>query len=270
MKFGISTYAFLWQWSDLVEKKLSLKEMIKQTKEYGGEVFQICDYPPIEKMGDQELQEISLHAKSLGIELELGTRGVHPSILNKYLNLAKKLDVKLVRSMMYSKEYTPDVHQAIEWIQEILPLYEQEGVTIALETYEQIKTEVLVDLVEIINSPNLGICLDPANSIASLETPNDVVQKTSSYVVNLHIKDFKFTRNSGWVGFYLGGAPLGEGQLDFRYMMEKVLSNQLQVNAILELWLNFQENIEKTIMLEKEWIAQSMEYLRRIADEVNG
>nr|BFF24635.1 hypothetical protein GCM10025732_26000 [Glycomyces mayteni] len=43
--------------------------------------------------------------------------------------------------------------------------------TLALETYEQVATEKLVELVSAAGSPNIGVCLDPANVVARLEHP---------------------------------------------------------------------------------------------------
>ena len=59
------------------------------------------------------------------------------------------------------------------------------------------------------------MCLDPANCVAALERPRDVVAATAPYVKNWHVKDFAFTRQAGWVGFNLAGCPLGEGLLDY-------------------------------------------------------
>ena len=52
----------------------------------------------------------------------------------------------------------------------------QPASTLALETYEQVATADLVGLVERIDSPRLGICLDPANVVARLELPRDCVE----------------------------------------------------------------------------------------------
>ncbi len=59
------------------------------------------------------------------------------------------------------------------------------------------------------------MCLDPANCVAALELPRDVVDRDAPYVKNWHVKDFAFTRQDGWVGFNLVGCPLGEGLLDY-------------------------------------------------------
>ncbi|ENH95892.1 hypothetical protein J416_13641 [Gracilibacillus halophilus YIM-C55.5] len=261
MKLGISTYAFLWQWSDRSPSKISLREMIRQTKDYGGKVFQICDYPLIEQMDDDSLIALAAFADELNIELELGTKGVHPSILKRYLRIAKLLNVSMIRSMVHNHEYKPEQSQAIKWIQEVMPEFEQEGVTLALETYEQVSTDALINIVTQVNSSFLGICLDPGNTIASLEMPKDVIDKVSPYVVNLHVKDFQFIRNDGWVGFYLGGYPLGEGQLDLDYMLDSI--EHKNVNVIIEMWLNFRDTYDETVRTEKEWLSKSVDVLNK-------
>ena len=73
----------------------------------------------------------------------------------------------------------------------------------------------LVRIIEAVGSPALGVCLDPANCVAALELPRDVVTTAAPHVKNWHVKDFAFTRQAGWVGFNLVGCPLGEGLLDY-------------------------------------------------------
>ena len=63
----------------------------------------------------------------------------------------------------------------------------------------------LVGIVDAVDSPNLGICLDPANCVAALELPRDTIELTAPRVANIHVKDFAFTRQDGWVGFTLVG-----------------------------------------------------------------
>lgn len=261
MKIGISTYAFFWQISDQANPKLTVEDLLRKTKEFGGEVLQICDYAPIEAMSDSELLAIVNEAERLNIELELGTRGVHPDHLKKYLRMANTMGVKMIRTMINDKQFTPTIEQAAEWINEALPSLVESGVSISLETYEQVQTKELVRLIHMVDSPNVGICLDPGNSIAALETPVQVIDTTASYVNTLHVKDFRFTRKEGWVGFSLIGCPLGEGALDLNYMLDSLANNGLE-NAIIELWLPFTDNIEKTIQLENEWIQQSVNYLK--------
>ncbi|WP_370459696.1 sugar phosphate isomerase/epimerase family protein [Oceanobacillus sp. AG] len=263
MKLGTSTYAFFWHLSEQNPIPSSLTELLKLTKKMGGEVFQICDYPQVEKMSEKELKQIVELAKDLDIELELGTRGVAPEHLHNYLRIAQILNVKVLRTMFHTADDKPTNEEIYKRLTTVMPEYENAQVKIAIETYEQVPTKEIVDIIKRINNPYLGVCLDPGNTVAALEHPNDVINQTAPYVKNLHVKDFTFSRKDGWVGFTLSGCPLGEGLLDLNYMIDALKKEKRDVNAIIELWLPFIENIEKTLKLEKEWIQTSINYLRR-------
>lgn len=264
MKLGISTYAFFWHVSEKNPSPSSIEELLDLTKEYGGEVFQICDYPSIETMEKDALLKIKDKADQLGIELEVGTRGVRPNHLNKYIDIAETLGATFLRTMFNRPDDQPTSEEAYESLMEVLPVLEEKNISIGLETYEQVKTQVMVDVVKKIDSPLIGICLDPANTIAALEMPQDVVDIAAPYVTNLHVKDFDFSRHEGWVGFNLLGRKLGEGKLDLNYSLKALKENNIDVNAIIELWLPFTNTIEETLELEKQWTRDSLHSLRGI------
>lgn len=262
MTIGLSTYAFFWQWSDRVENPLGLSDMIAQTADAGIEVFQICDYPKVAELDRDQLQALKAQAQRAGIRLELGTRGVAPEHLDTYLALARDLDAVMVRSMMFTPAHRPTLAEAVELLGRVIPAYEKAGVTIALETYEQVHTSVLVDLVRRVDSPNLGICSDPANCVAALESPADVIDRVAPYVVNMHVKDFQFTRQAGWVGFNLIGAPLGEGLLDYDAMIARIDPDTRGLSQIIEHWLPWQDTPDATCAMERQWTDHNITYLR--------
>ncbi|ASR35834.1 sugar phosphate isomerase [Prauserella marina] len=262
MAIGLSTYAFFWRGSSRAGKPLTLTRMLEQTRELGVDVFQICDHPPLEQLSTVELRELRAAARDLGVTLELGTRGVRPGHLRHYLDLAEALDVTLVRGMLYSATDRPTLAEATEWLREAMPGYAERGVTLALETYEQVTSADLVDVVEAVGSDHLGICLDPANCVANLEHPRQVVETTARHVANLHVKDFDFARQPGWVGFTLSGCKLGEGRLDYGAMIERVRPGEKNINQIVEHWLPPRDDFETTCVLEDEWTRHSVEFLR--------
>ncbi|MEV5069722.1 sugar phosphate isomerase/epimerase [Microbacterium sp. LMI12-1-1.1] len=259
---GLGTYAFFWQHSDQVPEPLSLVGAFEATKKLGVELFQICDYAPLESMSDVELTDAAAAARDLGIVIELGTKGIEPERLARFLDLAGVFDARLVRSMLYSPDTRPTLAQAEEWLRAALLAYEGAGVDLALETYEQLATADLVGLVARIGSPRLGICLDPANVVARLELPRDCVGATAPHVKNVHVKDFAFARQPGWVGFTYGGAPMGEGLHDYPHLLETVRPRERGVNEIVEHWLSWQGDAETTIRTEREWTRRTIEYLR--------
>jgi 3-oxoisoapionate decarboxylase len=257
MAIGLSTYAFFWRSSTRVVAPLSLHDMLKQTGALGCTVFQICDYPAVESLTAAELADLRSTAADLGIEVELGTRGIEPAHLHRYLDLCGELGASMLRSMLNTATAEP-----VALLKEAMPAFESHGVTVALETYEQVPTTALVSVVEAVGSDALGICLDPANCVAGLELPHDVVDRTAPYVKNMHIKDFAFTRQAGWVGFTLAGCPLGEGLLDYDEMLAVVNPAARGINQIVEHWLPWQDDAETTCLIEAQWTQHSVNYLR--------
>jgi 3-oxoisoapionate decarboxylase len=262
MAIGLSTYAFFWRSSTRVDAPMSLHDMLKQTNELGCTAFQICDYPAVESLAAAELADLRATATDLGIELEVGTRGVEPAHLHRYLDICNQLGANMLRSMLYTATHRPSSSEAVGLLEEAMPGFESHGVTVALETYEQVPTAELVRVVESVGSDALGICLDPANCVAGLELPHDVVDRTAPYIKNMHIKDFAFTRQAGWVGFTLAGCPLGEGLLDYDDMIAVADPASRGINQIVEHWLPWQEDAETTCLLEAQWTQQGVNYLR--------
>ncbi|MGE7667715.1 sugar phosphate isomerase/epimerase family protein [Ureibacillus composti] len=261
MKLGLSTYAFFWHMASVNTNRLSVEQVLEETKKYGINLLQICDVEELEIATDAELEGIAKKAEQLGIELEVGTRGIHPIKLERFLKICEKLNSKTLRTMLNSADFAPSFEEAVQILKQFKPAIEEKGVTFAIETYEQRKTEEIVNIVKEVASPNIGVCLDPANCIANLETPEQVIGLAAPYVKNLHLKDFTFVRKTGWVGFSLIGTPFGEGKLDATYMLDELQQHQVNVNAILEFWLPFTNSIEETVKLEKQWIVKSISYI---------
>jgi sugar phosphate isomerase/epimerase len=255
---GLSTYAFFWQISERAPVPLGLDELFLRTRELGARVFQICDYAPLQTYSDARLADLKKSAEDLGLVLELGTKGLQPSHLANYLRMADLLEVKVVRSMVNAPDHRPSLLEAERLLRTSISAYEASGVTLALETYEQLSSTDLIALVESVGSQRLGICLDPANCVANLEHPVAVIDRCAPYVANLHVKDFAFTRRGGWVGFTLEGAELGKGLLPYDYMIEKIDPEARGINQVVEHWLTWQEDYEKTVCVENAWNAHNL------------
>lgn len=260
---GLGTYAFFWQHSSRVPEPLSLIGAFERTRELDVDLFQICDYAPLLEMSDSELDAAAAEARTLGLRIELGTKGLDPAHLTGFLRLADRFDAELVRSMVYSPDFRPSLDEASEILTGVMPSFEAAGVTLALETYEQVSTADLVSLVERIGSDRLGICLDPANVVAGLELPKDAVERCAPLTRNVHVKDFAFARQDGWVGFTYSGAPMGEGLHDYAHLLETVRPEARGINEIVEHWLPWQGDPETTVQAEIAWTTTTLDYLRR-------
>jgi 3-oxoisoapionate decarboxylase len=259
---GLSTYAYFWRMSDRVPTPMSLDDAMRDAAAAGVDLFQICDHLPLDTATDARLASIRALAESLGLTLEIGTRGTAPEHLTRYLHIADVLGVTLVRSMWSSGADLPTPDEAEARIRMVIPFYEAAGVTLALETYEVVTSTALVDLVTTIGSPALGICLDPANTVANLELPADVTARCAPYIVNWHVKDFDFTRSPGWVGFQYTGVPIGTGRLSYDDIAAAISPDERGINRVIEFWLPWQDDPQTTVRTEQEWTANTIEYIR--------
>lgn len=258
---GISTYAYQWRLSDRSPRPLTLAAMLEDTAALGLGLIQLCDYPPLETMSAAELDDVRERATRLGIALEVGTKGIEPQHLRRFRRIASRLGSPVVRSMLHSASYRPDPDTAERDLRSVLPDYDEHGVTLALETYEQVPTATLVEIVRRVGSRSLGICLDPGNVIAALEHPAAVAELTAPYVANMHVKDFSFTRNDDMVGFRLAGCPLGEGLLDYDHLIATVRPEERGISQIIEQWCPWQGSIDRTVATETAWVRHAVDYL---------
>lgn len=272
-RIGLSTYALFWELSDRVPNPLTLAGAVDRTRELGLGLLQICDYAPLETLDDIALKELREHADAQGVALEVGTKGIRPERLRRFLHIAQVLGANLVRSMLNTPAsggsgrqdepgHTPSVPEAVTTLRGVVGEYEEAGVRLALETYEQVPTADLVAVVRAVGSPNLGVCSDPANSVAALENPRAVIEAVAPHVLNMHIKDFAFRRQDGWVGFVYTGAPMGEGLLDYDHMAAAIRPAEKNINQIIEHWLPWQGSPEETVATERQWTDQAIAYLR--------
>lgn len=265
MKIGIGTYALFWEFSVRNPEPLGISEMIDRAARLGCEVFQICDDPRIEELDASELQELRERAEILGLELELGTRTIDRAHIARYLDIAEAIGARTLRSMIQSQEIETGTKPAVTELLATLPRLETTGITLALETYEQVPTRTLLEIITAVDSPRVGVCLDPANCVSTLEHPMDVVEACADLTTNLHVKDFAFARQEGWVGFTFSGALMGTGLLDLDHELSTVYLARPAVrapSAIVEHWLPWQGDLEKTLTAEREWTDRTLAALR--------
>jgi 3-oxoisoapionate decarboxylase len=169
---------------------------VDRTADLGVRLFQICDYPLLESYEPDDLDHLRNHASRRNVKLELGTRGVRPEHLRRYLDIGRRLDATMLRSMINTSDHRSPA-EAISLLTSVTQEFEEAGVTVALETYEQVPVATLVDIVRRVDSQAVGICIDPANCVAALELPTATVEAVAPYVSNIHVKDFAFSRRDG-------------------------------------------------------------------------
>ena len=266
MRLGISSWTYPWaigvKGFSPPPKRLTLEDLLERASALKVGVVQIADNLPLHAMDDGELSAARDQAAGLGLKIEIGTRGVEPGHLFRYLDLAVRFDAVLLRTLTHTAESKPSLEQAEKWIRAVLPEFEAAGVTLGLENYEKHSCRELAALVCRLESRQVGICLDTVNSLGALETPERVVEMLGPLVVNLHIKDFVIERVPEMMGFRVRGAPAGEGMLDIPWLLEQTTLRDANLSAILEQWPPLRDSVEVTVAMEREWAEQGVRYLR--------
>ena len=264
MRLGLSSWTFPWAIgvSGFAPRRpIRLADLLHRAAVLKVGVVQVADNLPLHELDAAELRDARDQARSLGLRIEIGTRGVEPAHLLRYLKLAESFDAPLLRTLTHGVKQQPSLEQAEKWIREVLPEFEAQGVTLGLENYEKHSCRELADLVRRLESSHVGICLDTVNSLGALETPEVVVETLAPLTVNLHVKDFVIERVPQMMGFVVSGAAAGEGLLSIPWLLQQMPSNK-NVSAILEQWPPLRESIDKTVAMEKEWAERGIQYLR--------
>jgi len=239
--------------------------VLEAAKDLGVAVVQIADNMPLDPMPDRDLDRLRDRARDLDLEFEVGTRGLEPARLFRYLDIARRLGARLLRTLIPADPTgaKPDLKQLEASIREVLPAFEACGVSIAIENYERHSYRDLLRLVESIAHPQVGVCLDTLNSVGAVETPKEVVGALAAYTLNLHVKDFQIRRVESGLGYLVSGCAAGEGLLDIDWVISQMIANGRDVNLIVELWTPFAGSVEETVTLEREWAARSVAFLKK-------
>ena len=227
-------------------------------------VVQIADNLPLAGCSADRLDELLGLAQLLGIEIEVGTRGIGYDHIGRYVQVAQRLKSKILRVVVDTSDHHPDPDEAVDLIRAVLPLLSEAGVCLAIENHDRFTARTLVQIVERTASDHVGICLDTVNSFGALEGPEVVLEVLGPWVVNLHVKDFIIRRADHMMGFTIEGRPAGHGELNIPWLIEKLHVQGRDPNAILELWPPPEGSIAGTVAKEEQWVATSVQYLRTL------
>lgn len=266
MRLGIGSFAFAWAIGVPgypVTNPMSACDLVERAAALGVKVVQIGDNLPLQRLTDDELRGLAARADEAGIALEVGTRGIAAENLRRYLAIASRLGSPILRVVIDSGTHHPSVDEVVATVRPLLADFAAAGVTLAIENHDRFPAAVLVRLLEQLDSPWVGICLDTVNNFGALEGPDVVIRSLGPYTVNLHVKDFVVQRATHQMGFTVAGAPSGAGMLDVPRLLRDLAGLGARGNAIIELWTPPQADIAATVAQEAAWAAQSVQAMRR-------
>lgn len=269
-RLGIGTYALAWAIGvpqHLPAAPMNAFQFLHAAALLGVKVVQIADNLPLHLLSRADLIQLKNEAERLGIQIEVGTRGIHPEHLQTYLRLAQELGSPILRVVIDTAEHHPAPDEVVDTLKPLMPIFEQAKIKLAIENHDRFKADTFAAIIRQLDSPAAGICLDTVNSFGALEGPDVVMETLGPYVINLHVKDFVIRRAGHMMGFTVQGTPAGQGMLDIPGVLDALWQQGREFNAILELWTSPETEMETTIAKEAAWAAESVRYLRTMIKE---
>jgi sugar phosphate isomerase/epimerase len=279
MKLGINSYTFMWSigfqganpaYPDKAawpEKPLTALGLLETAHRLGVRVVQTGPNLRFDDLPAAEQEEFVRRAKALGIELELGTRGLDYAHIEKQVGLAVRMGARLIRTLPeIGGKYAADARLIPPAVEQVLPLLEREGIRLGIENGRTPAASLRAALDEI-NSPHVGVVLDMVNSLAVPEGWKEATRQLAPHTMCVHYKDFTIRRAWHMMGFICEGTPSGKGMVETSWLLETLKASPYDFNVIIELWPPEQPALEETIALEQAWAVESVAYLRQFLRE---
>jgi 3-oxoisoapionate decarboxylase len=267
-KLGIASWTLPWaigvQGYPWPQQPLGCIGLLDKAVEAGVSVVQIADNLPLHTLPESDLDQLREAARARGLALEAGTRSLEPEQLSRYIAITHRIGARILRTVLSgcllgSKERAT----AEAAILQVLPILEHFGITLALENNEAFSAAQFAGMIQRIASPYVGICLDTANSLGRPETLQTVVEHLAEHTVVLHAKDYDIRRIDNRMGFSILGAPVGDGRVDFDYVLAELRSHsRTGLSVILEHWPPFAGTIEESVRLEEQWLWKSVRFMQ--------
>ena len=267
MELGLSSYTYTWavgvpgSWP---EKPLTVFNLIDKTYSAGLRLLQVADNLPLEKLTGENLDDLLEYARAKNVSIEMGGRGMTPEHTMRCLETAQLVQSPLLRMVIDTTGYEPDLQMIISLIRDLLPEFESRKIKLAIENHDRLKAMEFEKIINSVGSEWVGICLDSVNSMGAGEGFETVSEILLPYTINLHIKDFTIFRVPHKMGLIIEGRPAGKGMLDIRELTGKLATYNLCHSGILELWTPPEAEIKATVLKEERWANESIGYLKTI------
>ncbi|MEO9823150.1 MAG: TIM barrel protein [Paracoccaceae bacterium] len=236
-------------------------QMLDVATEHGLGLVQFADNIPMELLNAEGVQDLAAKARGLGLVIELGTQNFKSEEMLRYIDYARIMDAKILRVALDGPDAKIPVPELAKAFRDLLPQARDVGLRIAVENHFNYPAPRLAQLMREIDEPDVGVCLDVANSICAGEWPTETVATLAPFAINLHLKDYDIVPDPYGVGFAIYGTPLGQGRTDCPAVLD-ALPKDREINVIIEHWLPKGDDIEQARRVEHIWLAQSVAYAR--------
>ena len=247
--------------------KMNLFEFMGRAAEMGLDGVQL-DAAHLESTDDAYIDRLRSAAAEHGLYLEYGITGVDGAHLRRHLEIAARLEAAMMRTYLgfnpreKSVIIKDEVEAAVRALDAVAPQAQSLGVRIAVENHCDLTTDALLDLIQRVGSPSVGVCADLGNFMIHLENPVESVRKLAPFIINTHFKDYAFTMEN-W-GFKAFGVALGDGMIDLQAILEILVTESRLDRIMLEVPVEKEATEDATLAKEDDFVRRSVLYARDV------
>jgi len=152
--------------------------------------------------------------------LEGGTNRSEYDEMIKSFDHAKSIGATVMRvvgsSLMFLHEpHQPQIERLTGMFTEAVKVAEDYGIRMAIENHIDFTSDEILQLIETVGSPYLGLNFDTGNFLRLLDDPIKGMEKLAKYTYATHIKDLKVQEGIApdeW--FFFSSTPVGDGYVD--------------------------------------------------------
>lgn len=262
-------------------RQLSTFELLDKIIDLGLDGVHLDD-GVLEYFEEPFLNDVKAAAKERGLYLEynfsldLGGRGIgRQHDLEEAIFIAHALGSDIVKMSMdivrprpvAASRFHPLVLEQItgvvDTLKSALPSAADAGVRIAVENHCDAFSEEILWLLNAVDSPLVGACIDTMNAMHVMEDPMAAIRQLAPRAFTNHFRDGRivFKRD----GFKLTGTPVGEGDLDMReaYAIFRKQSSMQRVNIEVDADIPLDDK-ETALKREIDAIRHSVEFCRTV------
>lgn len=264
MKVGVSSYAFRWATNReylQATDPLDSIGLIYKAASMGAEIVQLCENLPLLDMTAQELRDVRAAADVNSVDLELGFKGLTEEKLRRVSDICTVLRTDLVRVIVNDGGICSPSEAVVDFLKVHGGILFEKGIRLALENHFHYTPQELKYVIESVGEEQLGICLDPINSLSIFASPNEAIRDLAGYAFCLHVKDADITRQD--TGFYIYGTEIGKGRLRVDELLRTVSMNGHDPSLLVESWMDDIPGEKETLAQEEKWIYNGIQFIRR-------
>ena len=190
-----------------------------------------------------------------GIEI---TRHLGADIGKISLNLTRP---RPVMASEKSSEVMAQLEQIADLITQILPILEHHNIKLALENHTDSFASEILWLLESVDHPLLGACIDTVNPLMVGENPSQAIRELASCAFTNHFRDSIIQQTR--YGCRIVGCALGDGDIDltsaYEFMENAPGINRINIEIALDAPTDY---MDKALDQENQAIRKSIDYCR--------